>query len=247
MFILFVCTYFLTYSDKSFAQQVLFGSCYYEAHFYSWNSTFSPQHISRLCGPSWQPYGSFCTCGLQVNSRCAVKQKETFALMISCGASFCPFRFAAAHVWMLRRYVPAFGFWGQSNTSDMFCLSSVHILVPAKVALCSLRTKRLVPVWMHAVISMVLAIQRTSQALSALNTCNYSHYPQSPSALPLCLSHSLSLCSHSPLAHTHTHTHRVRGRLTSTKSGRLEKTEMCDRWWRKILKRNLETAKERIG
>lgn len=125
-----------------------------------------------------------CICRLQVNSRCAVKQKETFALMISCAASFCPLRFVAAHVCMLRWPRPLdLAFWGQSDTSDMFCLFSAHILVPAKVALCSLRTG-LYRVWMHAAISTVLAIQWTSRALSALNTCNYSHYPQSPPALP---------------------------------------------------------------
>ena len=72
---------------------------------------------------------------------------------------------------------------------------------------------RLVPVWMHAVISMVLAIQWTSRALSALNTCNYSHYPQSPLALPfLPLPLSVFLLTFSSGSHS------GRGkRLTSTK------------------------------
>lgn len=134
--------------------------------------------------------------------------------MISCAASFCPLRFVAAHVCMLRWPRPLdLAFWGQSDTSDMFCLFSAHILVPAKVALCSLRTG-LYRVWMHAAISTVLAIQWTSRALSALNTCNYSHYPQSPPALPfLPLPLSVFLLTFS------SGSHRGKGgeRLTSTK------------------------------
>lgn len=55
-----------------------------------------------------------CVCRLQVNSGCSVKQKKTFALMISCAASLCPYRFVATHVHMLRCWVPESVFWGQS-------------------------------------------------------------------------------------------------------------------------------------
>lgn len=49
---------------------------------------------------------------------------------------------------------------------------------------------------MCAVISTVLAIQGTSQPLSALNTCNYSLCPPLPSALHPCLSRAPYLAAH---------------------------------------------------
>lgn len=167
------CTYFCTCSYIFFARRLCLGSCYYGVQFVL--------HImTAIC--------FLCICRLQVNSRCAVKQKDTFALMISCAASFCPFRFVANHVCMLRCCASGFGFWSQSNTTDMFCL---HILAPAKVALCSLWSG-LYPCESTLWFPLCFAIQWPSQALSSLNTCNYSHYPQSPPALPLCLSLSAS-------------------------------------------------------
>ena len=92
---------------------------------------------SCLCRPSQQPYGSFVFVDCEVNSGCAVKQKETFALMISCAASFCPFMFAGSHVPLLRCCSPGCALWGHSNTTSTSCLPSVHILVQGKVAVCS--------------------------------------------------------------------------------------------------------------
>lgn len=136
---------------------------------------------------------------------------------------FLSLRFVANHVCMLRCCASGFGFWSQSNTTDMFCL---HILAPAKVALCSLWSG-LYPCESTLWFPLCFAIQWPSQALSSLNTCNYSHYPQSPPALPLCLSRCLSFCSHFPLAYTQ-----------EAKKKRKKWQEMCDRW-----SRNWETAK----
>lgn len=112
-----------------------------------WYVICSPPHAIWL----------LCSCRLHVNSRCAAKQNETFALMISWAAPFCPFRLVANPVCVL------------SCCVSLFCR---HILAPAKAALCSLWSS-----WhlaLHAAISMAFAIQRPSQAFSSLNTCNYS-------------------------------------------------------------------------
>lgn len=128
-------------SYKCFTHRLCLGSCHYDVRFVL--EIAQAPSTSCLCRPSWQPwswrsakrYGYLCTCRLQVNNRIAVKQKETFAPMISCAAFFGLFRFVANHVCMLSCCISGFGFWSQSNTTDMFCL---HIPAPVKVALCSL-------------------------------------------------------------------------------------------------------------
>lgn len=145
-------------------------------------------------------------------------QKETFALMISCAASFCPFRFVARHVCRLT------------------CCHCIWLLKPIQCHLhapCSyfffgsmVPLERLVPVWMHAVISMVLAIQWPSRALSSLNTCNYSHYPSSPPALSSA-SPTVYLSAH--IFPSLTHRKQIGDKH---KEGKVYK-DMCDRWSRK--------------
>lgn len=157
--------------------------------------------------------------------------------MISCAASFCPFRFVATHVCMLRCRVPGFWLLRPIEYRRHVLSSSVHILVPAKVALCSLRTG-LYLCECNAVISTVLAIQWTPQALSALNTCNYSLtiLPQliSPSSpfLPL------------PLPYLSAHiflwlAHRKEKGLTSTKRRKVGK----DRDARSVIKKDIKKIK----
>lgn len=116
-----------------------------------------------LCRSSLQPCGPFCICRLEIKRRRTVKQKRTHALMISCVASFCPFRFLAAHVHMLWCCIHRFANWGRSSLTGTTVCFLVHVLVQAKAARCSSLT-----VFYLCECTLrfsVLAIQQTSPSL----------------------------------------------------------------------------------